>query len=183
MSLYVWAQIAGVLSLIAVLISYLLNNRNQYLIAQIIANVLYGLQYLLLGGMTGFVTCFIAIARTVTFYIVDRKGKKATLLLLLLFEGLMVLSGILNYAGLISLIPVAIGCLYTWATWQPSYKVICVVGTIVGLMWCIYNFSIGAYAAILNGLVETTAGVIGLIKQIRADKHRVRSTGGDNYVS
>lgn len=159
------ANICSILSLVAVVASYLLENKTQYLVAQVVANCLYGLQYTCLGGWSGVASSILAATRTVTFYIIDRRNKKPSVFLLIFFEVIILAFGILTYKDITSLIPVITGCLFTWASWQPSYKIICISGIIAGILWCIYNYYIGAYISIIASILEFCASLAGLIKQ------------------
>lgn len=164
------AQILGSLCLVATIISYLLKNHTQYLIASLTINGLYAIQYFILGGISGFIASLIALTRTGVFYVYKVKNKKPSIYLLILFEVIMLIFGVITYKDILSLIPIATGCLFTWVAWQSSYKVVCIAGMLVGILWCFYNYYVGAYVTILTGIFEFCASLIGLIKQCKQEK-------------
>lgn len=163
----VLAQVFGLLSLLFMSLSYISKDKEAYLKKQIVANVLYGLQYLCLFALSGFITSVISSIKTILFHNEHKKKGSISLCLLLVFEVLYLISGILSYNGFISLIPVIISIIYTWASWQPNLKITCIVGIVVGLMWVTYNASVGAYIAIFSGVIESVSSAIGLVKQCK----------------
>lgn len=161
------AQIIGLIAMIFVGLSYLCKDKRAYLSNQCVANITFGTQYLLLGAMSGFGMSLISTMKVFLFYLEQKKRDKISIYLLLLFETAYVIVGVTTYTGLISIIPCVISLFYTWAAWQPNLKITCIAGITSGLLWVIYNANVGAYLAILSGIVESISSVAGLIKQCR----------------
>lgn len=77
------------------------------------------------------------------------------------------IAGVFTYENSISIIPIFIALIYTWAAWQPNLKITCSVGILVGLLWVVYNANVGAYVSIIGGVIESISGLIGLIRHIK----------------
>lgn len=161
------AQILGFLSLVFLCLSYLSKTRRSYLSNQVTANVLYCLQYFCLGAKTAFISSLVSTVKTIIFNNEEKKKGKIDFWLLILFEIIYLLVGIFTYDNVISIIPIFIALIYTWAAWQPNLKITCSVGILVGLLWVVYNANVGAYVSIIGGIVESISGLIGLIRHIK----------------
>lgn len=164
------AQIFGFIALLFAAWSYLSKDKSSYFTKQSISNVIFCVQYLLLGAMSGFITSLVSIAKTVLFRQQQKKTGKISLWLLLIFEIFYFISGIFSYVDLISLIPVAVSLFYTWAAWQPDLKLTCCAGIAAGILWIIYNIHVGAYVSTISSSIEIIAGIVGLIKQLKSKK-------------
>ena len=70
---FIVAQILGVLATVANVASMQLEKRSQILISFILAGIFFCGNYLLLGGYTGLVVCFIATLQTITSYMFEIK--------------------------------------------------------------------------------------------------------------
>lgn len=173
------ANVFGAVSMIIMFASYLCQKRSGYLKAQIFANGFFGLQYLCLGGYSAGITALIGIGKNIWFYWFEKKLLKPSWKVLLSLEIIYLAIGIITYDGLISMIPIAISCIYTWAGWQPNLKITCVVGLLVSVLWIVYDIWVGAYVAIIASIAEAIASVIGYIKK-KANKE---GTDNDTVVT
>lgn len=164
------AQGLGFLSLIYMVLSYLSKNKKAYLGNQLVANILYSLQFLCLGAKSGFLTQCVSSVKTLLFYGEEKRKGKIGISLLIAFELIYLIVGVYSFTGIISLIPIIISIGYTWASWQSNMKITCITGIIVGLLWIVYNMSVGAYISVISSVIESLSGVVGLIKNMRVNK-------------
>lgn len=171
------AQICSALSLLFLVLSYQSKDKNAYLKRQLIANILYGVQYLLLNAMTGFATQVVTVIKTVVFQAEQKKRNKISVLSLVLFELIYVIMGIFSLSNPISLIPVIIALGYTWASWQSNLKITCIAGIFTGILWFIYNLNVGAYVALISSVVESVSGLIGLLRHCKSEKESTNIIG------
>lgn len=164
------AQLFGCISLIFLVLSYVSKDKTKYLGKQLIANACYSMQFLCLSAGSAFWTTTIATVKTIVFYAEQKKCGKLNILSLIVFEVLYIISGVFTITSAVASIPVLISVSYTWAAWQPNLKITCIAGVVCGLLWIVYNFFVGAYVAIVSGIIESVAGVVGFIKQCRLSK-------------
>lgn len=158
------AQLFGLISLILLSISYQQTKKKDFLCVQIFANIFYFVQYILLSAFSAAGSSIISIFRTVIFYNYEKNNKKIPFLAIVLFEIIILIVGILTYSGICSIIPIFIAMLYAYATYQNDLKTTYSIGIFASLLWIVYNFSVGAYVAIVGSLIEFCASHLGLAR-------------------
>ena len=158
------AQIIGFFALIFMCLSYQQNNKKDFLFIQILANIFYGIQYFLLNALSALASNIISIIRTIIFYKHEKNNKNIALSLLLIFEIIIIVLGIITFENYYSIIPIFIACIYTYGTWQKKLKSTYFIGVIASILWIYYNFIVGAYVSIIGSFFELFSSVIGLIR-------------------
>ena len=158
--MYYIAQIFGALALLLIFISYQKKKKKEFLFIQIFSNIFYALQYLCLNAKSALFMCIVALIRTIVFY----RYKKIPIHLLVLFEFTVIIFGYLSYTSPISLIPILIAFMYTYATWQKNLKFTYFIGIVVSILWIFYNYSVNAHIAIISSIIEFIASTMGLYK-------------------
>ena len=159
--------LAQVLALFAILfwvISILLKNKKNILLMQVIANGIYGIEYLLLGAFSAASMNFLSFLRLLVYYFYTSLNIKMPKWILFVFIALVLLFGIITYDGLISLLPIIITVLYTYAFWQNNLNVARIIYIVAAIIWIYYNYEVGAYVGIIGNTLEITTGLISLIK-------------------
>ena len=159
--------LAQVLALFAILfwvISILLKNKKNILLMQVIANGIYGIEYLLLGAFSAASMNFLSFLRLLVYYFYTSLNIKMPKWILFVFITLVLLFGIITYDGLISLLPIIITVLYTYAFWQNNLNVARIIYIVAAIIWIYYNYEVGAYVGIIGNALEITTGLISLIK-------------------
>lgn len=159
--------LAQVLALFAILfwvISILLKNKKNILLMQVIANGIYGIEYLLLGAFSAASMNFLSFLRLLVYYFYALLNIKMPKWILFVFIALVLLFGIITYDGLISLLPIIITVLYTYAFWQNNLNVARIIYIVAAIIWIYYNYEVVAYVGIIGNILEITTGLISLIK-------------------
>ena len=159
--------LAQVLALFAILfwvISILLKNKKNILLMQVIANGIYGIEYLLLGAFSAASMNFLSFLRLLVYYFYTSLNIKMPKWILFVFIALVLLFGIITYDGLISLLPIIITVLYTYAFWQNNLNVARIIYIVAAIIWIYYNYEVGAYVGIIGNILEIITGLISLIK-------------------
>lgn len=159
--------LAQVLALFAILfwvISILLKNKKNILLMQVIANGIYGIEYLLLGAFSAASMNFLSFLRLLVYYFYALLNIKMPKWILFVFITLVLLFGIITYDGLISLLPIIITVLYTYAFWQNNLNVARIIYIVAAIIWIYYNYEVGAYVGIIGNILEIITGLISLIK-------------------
>ena len=159
--------LAQVLALFAILfwgISILLKNKKNILLMQVIANGIYGIEYLLLEAFSAASMNFLSFLRLLVYYFYALLNIKMPKWILFVFITLVLLFGIITYDGLISLLPIIITVLYTYAFWQNNLNVARIIYIVAAIIWIYYNYEVGAYVGIIGNILEIITGLISLIK-------------------
>lgn len=155
------AQIIGGFAIALWVISIQNKKREKILLFQFWANILYMLEYSLLGAMSASMMNFSSSIRCITFYKTKKSNSYGSLIL---FSLCVIILGILTYNGLLSLIPIVITLFYTISSWakNPIWNRITVLGA--ALVWIYYNYTVGAYITIVGNILEIISAVISLIR-------------------
>lgn len=157
-------QILGFIALIAWVSSIQLQKKSDILLLQIIATVFYGLHYGFLNAISAAAVSVVSIARLVTIYLIEKKGKKVEVFVLMFFIANLVLVGFLTYTGLKSTIPIIITILYTYGTWQSNTKILRIIFFFCGWLWIYFNYSVGAYILIIGNSMEIISSMISFFR-------------------
>lgn len=161
---YIIAQFLAGLAVVITFLGYLKNDKGNFLKYVLISNILYCIHYFFLDDLSFVIAIVMGSFRNIVFLKYVNSKRLVPMYILLLFEMLTVLSGLLAYSGLFSLIPIFQVCLYTYGVWQPNLRCmyfICILVMVIGVF---YNFFIGAYVAIIGNVIEIITAILGLVK-------------------
>lgn len=125
---------------------------------------LLGLSNLILGATSGFISGLVSVARNLIF-----PRTKGGLLLKLLFINVQVLFTILmGMDGLISLLPLFAGVLFTWFIDTKSDGQLKVVIICAQALWAVYDAYYRNYVAFSFDLMTIGANVVGILLLAKA---------------
>lgn len=165
MKINILAELLGFIALTLISLSYQKKTKSKFLVLQILANVFYGLQYLVLGAYSAVCMDIISLIRTYTFYSYESLNKKVPFEALIIIEIVITLIGVFTFNGNIySLLPIAIGIVYSIAMWQKDLRITYFTAALTSVVWIYYNFVIGAYIATFASVIELFASIIGFLK-------------------
>lgn len=160
----VTAEIFGACALVMLFLCYQTDDKKKFHIIQIFVNAFFGIQFYLLNTYSAISSKVISIARSLVFCKYESKNRRIPFYILLVFELFTITVGVFTYQNIYSIIPVCITCMYIYGTWQKNLVVTFSIGAIVGILWVIFNYVVGAYTAIIAGVVEFVSSVIGIIR-------------------
>ena len=150
-------QIFGTIATILSIVSLLSTKKKKLLKMQLMSNILFTFQYIVLKARSAAFVSVIAILRSIFFSNnKHRKSKVSFLISLALF------AGIFSYNGtLLSLIPImnAIFCIIGAS--QKDIRKYKVIYGICSTIWIYYNIRVGAYIVILSNICEIISAIIG----------------------
>jgi hypothetical protein len=125
---------------------------------------LLGLSNLILGATSGFISGLVSVARNLIF-----PRTKGGLLLKLLFINVQVLLTLLmGMDGLISLLPLLAGVLFTWFIDTKSDGQLKVVIICAQVLWAVYDAYYRNYVAFSFDLMTIVANVVGILLLAKA---------------
>lgn len=168
--LFILAQICGIIALILTVISVQFKEKEKIMICMILANVIVAIQYFLLNALTGAVISLLNTIRCIVFYTYKKKNKNPSLMTLVIFEIIAILSGIVTWQDMWSLIPIVVTVIYTYGLWQDNVKIIRITTAIVGLGWAIYNIVVQAFVGAIQETAQLISALIALYKEKFASK-------------
>lgn len=164
-------QIIGFFALISSITSYQSKKKRKFLIFQVIANMLYAVQYGILGAYTAFIAVVISTIRSLIFFVYEKDNKAIPTIYLIILELSVVVAGIYTYDNILSIIPVVITILFTYATWQKNLKITYVFGVVASVGWLINNCFVGAYVGCISNIFELMSSFIGYIRLRKYEKN------------
>jgi len=89
---------------------------------------------------------------------------KPSLVVLVLFEIVAIVSGIISWQNIWSLIPIIVTVVYTYGLWQDNVTVIRITTGIAGLGWSIYDIIVRAYVGAIQEISQFISAIISLIR-------------------
>ncbi len=130
----------------------------------VLANIVVAIQYFLLNALTGAIISILNTIRCLVFYFYKKKDMKPSLIVLIIFEVIAVISGIVSWQDMWSLIPIIVTVIYTYGLWQDNVKVIRITTGIVGAGWAIYNVVVKAFVGALQEIAQLISAIISLYR-------------------
>ncbi len=158
------AQLCGFLGVVFWGLSVQQKSQSKILFMQLLANILYGVQYLLLSAFSGAAVYAIACVRTFLFYEKRKNNEDIPIHWLFIFLLITIISSFLTYNGLVSLIPSVIVILYTIFMYMKDPIWIKRSFLFIPVIEIIYNLLVHAYVAILGAVFELISGIIAVFK-------------------
>lgn len=171
---FILAQIMGIIGIVIWVISIILKEKKNILACQIVANVVYAIEYSLLEAYETASMNLFSVTRLVVYYFFERKNKTIPFAVLLLFLFIITTWGIVFYVSPLSLIPIFISLLYAYAFWQSNLFITRLIYIGCAIMWIFYNLEIGAYVAIVGNVFEIVAAIAAILKYREHSKVRRR---------
>jgi len=157
-------QLIGLLALISWVSSVQWKSKSGILRLQIVASVFYCLHYALLDATSAAAVSLVSIARLLTIYLIERKGRTVPASILLLFIGLLILVGFLTFESPLSLIPIIITLLYTYGTWQSNTNLLRLIFFCCGWLWIYFNYQVGSYVLIIGNALEIISSAVSFFR-------------------
>ena len=158
------AHVFGALGLLGITAGDNQRNKKSVLISFLIANIMFGVEYLLLDAMAGFFTCMIAAVRSVVYYIYEKKEKKKPVVLLLIVYAFIIFAGFYSFDGIYSLLPIIGTLLVSWGLWQSNLRAFRIVAVLDPIGYIIYDLCVGAYIGIIAAVLELVGAMIAIIR-------------------
>ena len=155
------ANVFGVLTAVMLVLSFQIRSTKKLYFVQAIANVFYGLQFLLLGAMGGFFNTLVRIVRNLLLSRSDKLPwiRKRWMALVFCVPSLLFL--IFGWSGPIDLLPFATTVASNLTYWSNDARTIR-VGELafISPAWAVYDALTGAYGGILNEAILMTSIII-----------------------
>lgn len=170
MNLFILAQICGGIVLILTVISVQFKTKEKIVMCSVLANLFAAIQFFLLGALTGAVVSVLNTIRCLVFYFYKKKDLKPSIVILLVFEAIAIISGAFSWQNMWSLIPIVVTVIYTYGLWQDNVKVIRIASGVVGFGWAIYDLVVMAYVGALQETSQLVSAIVALYRNRKTEK-------------
>ena len=148
---------------------YQQKTRKNLLCTKLIADCLWSLHYAFLGAWSGAAICSIGILRESIFLNERHKwaqGKRW----LLLFGALSVLSAVITWKNLFSVLPTVASILSVYSFWKGDPKRTKILSLPISACFMTYNIVLGSYIGIINEIFVLISTIIALMKIYHTSK-------------
>lgn len=157
-------QIIGGLAILLWVISVQEKKQYKILFLQALANLLYTVQYFLLGIFTAGSMSLVSFGRCFLLYIKRKKEKEISKSHLIVSIIILIILGAITYESLLSLIPIVITIFYTISSYMKNSQWLRIIFLIAAFIWIYYNYIVGAYVCIIGNVLEIISGTISIIR-------------------
>ena len=160
--------IVGLSAVALYLLCFQLKSAKKILACKFVSNILYVLQYLLLGAFVGAALDTAAVITTALGY-----GKEKPLIvkykipILIVIHLAILVIGILLYQNPFSLLAIAGALLESVANWMKKERSIRIFSLLAVPCWLIYNTACGAYGSVLGNVLAAISIITALIRYAR----------------
>lgn len=145
--MYLLSQLLVIISTVILALSYLSKSKKNVMLLCVLYCIFYGIHYLLLGAYTGLTMTTISGVRNIWFYNGERKNKSNNIYSLILFVLVSIISGIITYQNLFSIVSIFGNITSTYSVWQKNikkYRILAIPVSICFLIYAIYLKSVFA---------------------------------------
>ena len=138
-------MIFSVLAFIALIASVCIKERKKSLIVQSLNCIFEAIYCFIITAYTGAILSIINALRTIPFLNKEKFNKIIYLIILLLFEGIIIVNCIFTWEGYISLLPTVGSMIRTYCLWESNMKLVRFSGVIIGLTYGSYYLYHNSY--------------------------------------
>lgn len=159
------ANIIGVIGVVLYISSYQFKRRKTIVAMYTVANLMYVIQYLMLGAYTGVAMDFLALISSI---IAKKKTNsliaKYHIFIMLGLDALMIAAGIMLYQNVFSFFAVAAVITETTALWCTNENKIRALTLLATPMWLTYNIAFSAYGAVVGSVINLISLTTAIIR-------------------
>ena len=163
---YVISQVAGFIAFILSLIAYHRKKKSEIFQTMMVANVLDIIHYILLGAYSGCITKVIALVRN-EIIIVKEKNK----VLIAMFI-IYLVSGILTYKNIYSILPIIAAIIYLYFVWNGNELKVKKCAFYCYFLWLVYNICVFSIAGITSNIVSIISTFIAVYNEKMVNKSK-----------
>lgn len=161
---YIVSQVFVIFAVLTFGFSYLTKDKKKIMILVTMTSLFYGVEYFLLGALSGVAVNIISIIRNVWFYINAKNNKKNSVWILIILSALLVILGIITYTNIFSIIPIVATIMFTYSVWQDNNKVYKYMAVPMSIMWIVYNFICGSILGVIAESVILIFEIVGIMR-------------------
>ena len=157
------AQIIGLIGLILSIVAFQFKKHKHIVLLKLSSELVFSIQYILLGARTGAVLDFISVIRNFLFYKFVKKNISTTPVIVI-FGLFVVITGFVTFDGFMSLLPIGSKLLTTVSYGMKNEKWLRVITLPSCILWIIYNLFVSSYAGTLTDGITLVSLLIAMYK-------------------
>ena len=156
-------QLIGFLGLLMSLVAFQFKKHRHIVLCKMTSELIFSIQYILLGAWTAAVLDFISVVRNFLFYKLVKKNISTTPVIIG-FGLFVVATGFFTYDGFNSLLPTGSKLLTTISYGMKNEKWLRIITLPSCIMWIIYNVTVGSVAGVLTDAMTLVSLLIAMYK-------------------
>ena len=167
---YLISQIVGFIAFVVSLFAYHRKEKSKIFKTMILANILDIIHYFLLNAYSGSITKVIALIRNKI--IIDKENNKklnSKMVLILLFI-IYLISGIVTYKNIYSVLPIFAAMIYLYFVWNGNELKVKRCAFYCYFLWLIYNICVFSIAGITSNTISIISTIIAVINEKKRNK-------------
>ena len=161
------AQIVGIIGMILLALCFQVNNKKKTLLIKLSADIMWGIHYFLLGGLSGVVLNVIGAARETVFYF--EKNEKRMKVWLIVFVTINWVIGLITMKELYNLLPTICSAVATYSFWQKDLKVIRILALVNAVVMFTYDIFLISYVGMISESVTVISALTALYRYRKKD--------------
>lgn len=157
-------MIFSILAFVAVCVSICIKDRKKSLSVQALNCFFEAIYDFIINAFTGAVLSIINLIRTFIFIKKEKINKTIYLLILVLFEGIIIINCFFTWNGYISLLPTVGSIIRTYCLWQSNMKLVRISGITTGILYGLYYTYYKSWFLVLGDIILLIVGIISVYK-------------------
>ena len=154
----------GIMALLTWISSFQFKEKHRILLFQILANIFYAFQYIMLGLFSAGFMNIVSVFRCYVFMKDSKKNKETPFTVLLLFLFAFFILEMIYWKTLLDILPIIAAIIFTISSWQKSTTTIRVSCIFAALIFAVYNSIVGTYVALIGNIFEVTSAIVAIIR-------------------
>ena len=169
--IWILAQIMGVCGILVFVLMFQFKTMESVLKMKMLMDVLWGLHYLLIGGMSAFAINMICLVREIIFLRNNRKNvsAKAWLWIFIVFN---LVSAIITWKGAYCILPALVSSLATYSFWQKNVKTARIIGLSNNVMMFTYDIFVKSFMGMIGESLAFISVIISIYRYRRVKTNK-----------
>ena len=169
-------MIFSILAFVALFVSICIKDRKKSLYVQSLNCFFVFLYDFIISAFTGAILSIINLIRTFMFINKEKFSKFIYLIILLFFEGIIIINCYFSWAGWISLLPTIGSMIRTYCLWQSDMKLVRISGITTGIFYGSYYIYYKSWFMVLGDFILLLIGIYEVYKNdIRKENKNIIS--------
>lgn len=169
-------MIFSILAFVALFVSICIKDRKKSLYVQSLNCFFEAVYDFIISAFTGAILSIINLIRTFMFINKEKFSKFIYLIILLFFEGIIIINCYFSWAGWISLLPTIGSMIRTYCLWQSDMKLVRISGITTGIFYGSYYIYYKSWFMVLGDFILLLIGIYEVYKNdIRKENKNIIS--------
>ncbi len=166
-------MIFSILAFVALVLSICIKDRKKSLSVQSLNCFFEAVYDFIIGAITGAFLSIINVIRTFIFMQSEKISKKIYVLVLMIFEGIVIVNCIYTWNGYISLLPTIGTIIRTYCLWQTNMKLVRISGITTGVFYGLYYSYYHSWFLVMGDMIILLTSIMSIYKNDVKNKKEV----------